>query len=186
MIINLRTNGLKQAEIDKLNLACQHAERVLNTDAFKQWVLNFKWNKTTVTGPFWRRYKHVETIKGFHYTDLANEQVYNKIMGCEEVLGGEGVDNEADIFFEIDRRASRNVIGYTYNNSRWQWMYLNFFKNYSVADIASNLTHEYMHKLGFDHEYKYNAWREYSVPYAVGYFVGNVTEELLNHRGIAM
>lgn len=171
MKINIRTNGLNANEITKINQACQIMEKALNSKEFKSFCLNFSWEKEIVTRRWFRKYTHIEKINQFHYTNLSNFQVYKKIMDGEEYLGGEGPDQEADIFFEIDRRISRNVIGYTYQNTRWQWMYLNQFRNYTSRDIASNLTHEWCHKLSFDHEYGWTSSREYSVPYAVGYFV---------------
>jgi hypothetical protein len=38
--------------------------------------------------------------------------------------------------------------------------------------------HEWMHKLGFNHDTKWSASREYSVPYAIG----NIFEEIIREQ----
>lgn len=44
-------------------------------------------------------------------------------------------------------------------------------KSVTDADLAENLMHEHMHRLGFEHEHSYSRRRCGSVPYAVGHLV---------------
>jgi hypothetical protein len=80
-------------------------------------------------------------------------------------------DNEADIFLKIDRTDKPGVIGYTYSNTKWQWIYSRILREWGAQDIAGNLAHEWCHKIGFEHESSWTSKREHSVPYAIGYYV---------------
>ena len=52
-----------------------------------------------------------------------------------------------------------------------------FFDNFTPAEIAGNLAHEWMHKIGFDHDFNSTSRRPYSVPYAVGDLVESLAEQ---------
>jgi hypothetical protein len=172
--VKIEQEGLKQFEIDKVMLAAERIEIVFNSDQFKEWCLNFYWTEKICTGSLWWKKCRIEQRKFFHYNDgLTNFQVYNKIMAGKEDLSSDGVDNEADIFVKVDRSSRRGVIGYTYPSSKWQYIYGWVLNDWDFTDIASNLAHEWCHKVGFDHEYNKTYARQYSVPYAVGYYVGD-------------
>jgi len=98
-----------------------------------------------------------------------NEEVYNKIMSGSETLSPE-VDNEADIFLQIRRKYSRNVIGYT-NGTKFQYTYINWFNKMSIEALAGHLAHEWTHRVCFVHDKRNSYSRQFSVPYACGYFV---------------
>jgi hypothetical protein len=49
--------------------------------------------------------------------------------------------------------------------------YFNKFRPYQVAD---NMMHEWLHKIGFSHAVKSTPERPYSVPYAVSYIVKGI------------
>lgn len=155
--INLKSSNFFANDLLKLNKAIKYVEEFINSVEFEVLVLNYKF---TDSDGFVREY--------FHYTDLSRAEVLAKIFSGSEVLNPEA-DGEADIQIELDTSWTRNVIGYTYPTTPWQWIYAKFFRNWSAEEIAGNLMHEYMHKLGFDHEYQYTYDREYSVPYALGY-----------------
>ena len=62
----------------------------------------------------------------------------------------------------------RSTIGYTYPDTLRIWINRRFFRSFRPSQVAANLIHEYMHKLGFTHDYNNTPTRKFSVPYAVG------------------
>lgn len=156
--VKIETNNFTPTQAVMIYKAGQLVEECLNTSMFQTFCLNH-----TADGS-------MGGVPGFHYTAESGEKIHTKIMSGAEVLEP-SADNEADIFIELDRSMSWSAIGYTYPNTKWQYIYNRFFSGASVAAIAGNIAHEYMHKLGFEHEFKYTKLREFSVPYAVGYFV---------------
>ena len=138
-------------------------------------------------------WKKCHTVKHSQFVDnhimvegkehvMSKEEIYMHLMAGEETLSEDGEDGEADIFMELDRRSSRNVLGYTYSNTTKQWIYNSFFTNGDDWDIAGNIVHEWVHKMGYGHAYKRTATRQYSVPYAVGYFVRDYVEKALTQQ----
>ena len=157
-------------EVMKLQAAAIHMGEALNSPEFEEFCKNYKWSKNLCTGMFWWRKCRQNSGISFRLTELNNSQVYDRIInGAEKLLAEQ--DNEADIFIKVDQRYTRNVIGYTYPSTNWQWIYKKYFRQMSVKGVAGNIAHEWCHKLGFKHEYKYNPIREFTVPYAVGNFV---------------
>ena len=171
--INIMTEGLSQGEQAKVLLAENHIRRAVNSFEFNQFVLNFQYRYTYYTG-FWRwKTAHVVSNNCFIDNDgLSNREVYEKIMSGAETLYPE-IDNEADMFLRIDRHNKRGVLGYTYPNSKFQYIYNWFFKKATYKQIAGSLVHEYCHKQGFIHDFKRTARRPYSVPYQVGNWIAN-------------
>ena len=53
--------------------------------------------------------------------------------------------------------------------------YYNKFRPYEVAD---NMMHEWLHKIGFNHTVKPTPERPFSVPYAVGYIVKGIARQM--------
>lgn len=155
--LNLKTSNFTGKDLQKIIKAGGYVSEFINSEVFKSIVLNFSF--TDYNGNLKNK---------FHYTELTNQEVYDKIMSGSEILTPES-DGEADISIELDTSWTRNVIGYTYPTTAWQWIYAKFFRNWSEEEIAGNIFHEYMHKLGFDHEFNYTFDREYSVPYKLGY-----------------
>ena len=47
----------------------------------------------------------------------------------------------------------------------------------TVTSVASNLFHEWLHKVGFGHAVNYSVSRDYSVPYAVGRIIGSIGKQ---------
>jgi hypothetical protein len=153
--INSASN-FSAVELTKLNAAAVILEAVVNSDKFRELVLGFKFS----------------SVYG-----LTNEQIYALIMSGKEVLSPQE-DHEIDIDVIMYYRWN-NVIGYTYPNTLRTWINRRFFKKYSAVDIACNLMHEWMHKVGFDHDYYNTKQRPYSVPYAVGYMIQQLYKEVI-------
>jgi len=155
--VNLESQQFFANDLIKLNKAVKYVEEFINSDYFDSFVLGFSFTD-----------QDDSLVKHFHYTTFTNVEVLAIILSGSETLTPE-VDNEADIKIELDTSWTRNVIGYTYPTTPWQWIYAKFFRNWSAEEVAGNIMHEYMHKLGFDHEYGWTFEREFSVPYALGY-----------------
>lgn len=68
------------------------------------------------------------------------------------------------------------VIGYT-NPGKTNTMYVNgkFYKKFTAAEIARNVTHEWLHLCGFYHG---SAADHDSVPYAVSYMMKDLIQKL--------
>ena len=144
----------------------------LNSDEFEHWVLGYQWASYKYTG-FWPfRKRQIQTANaGFaSCSTMSRQGVYAKIMRGQEILDPND-DLEADIEIRVDPSNKRGVLGYTYPNTKAQWIYRWFLKSATIPEIAMNLAHEYMHKLGFVHDFNPTPNRDHSVPYAVGYFV---------------
>lgn len=170
MKLNFDPSRFSATEITKLTQAAAIMERALNSQKFKSFVENFSYSKIYTTG-FWPFRKQATATSNFFYdTDLRNHEVYTTIMNGAESLSPE-IDGEADINIEIDRSKKRGVLGYTYSHSKINWIYSWFLRDGDVYEVAGNLAHEYMHKLGFEHDFARTPLRPFSVPYAVGDFV---------------
>jgi len=170
--VKVTKEDLTKGEQYLIDRAAKHFQECFNSVEFRQFVLNFKFESTYKTG-FWPFRRCVEFKDNrFHYTDISNRAVYKILMSGKEILDGK-IDQTANIYLKIDRGFTRNVVGYTYANTKWQWLYKWVLDSWDYKDIAGNLAHEWSHKAGFDHEYNYTYLREYSVPYAVGTFVSD-------------
>lgn len=100
---------------------------------------------------------------------LTNEQIYQLIVEGAETMNPTK-NGRMDVELELYEQSGR-TIGYTYPHTPRIWINTKFFKRYNPVQVADNLFHEWLHKLGFDHSQKYSNSRNYSVPYAIGYLV---------------
>lgn len=170
-------SGFSGSNLKKLNDAVQILERVVNSPEFKEKVLNYKWKTTYTTGKLWWKSTVTESGDTFRYNNnLTNQQVLDSIMSGAEVLSPEK-DHEIDIDIAIAYTRG-SVIGYTYSNTLKTWIASWFVSQEDAASIAGNLFHEWLHKLGFDHEYYFNPLREFTVCYALGYEVERMGKQL--------
>ena len=149
----LMVNFPKQEE-KKVLEAIELIKKVVATSEFKERILNhtYQGKKTFVDN-----------------NGLSNEEIYQLITDGAETINPEKnrrIDVELELYEQGDR-----TIGYTYPHTPRIWINTRFFKKYTPVEVADNLFHEWMHKLGFDHAQKYSKSRNYSVPYAVGYLV---------------
>lgn len=131
-----------QTHIDN---ALRLIEEVINLESFREEIAKRKFSQTKMKGP----------------------EVLASILKAHEFYApaGEGViDLNLDMFEE-----NSSTVGYT--SPKDPFMHLNrfFHRNYSAAETAGNIFHEWLHKIGHTHT-KWN-WknRENSVPYALGY-----------------
>lgn len=106
-----------------------------------------------------------------------NAQIYQKILEGAETLQ-KIVDNEMDMEVQL-YYAYTSTVGYTYASSKRIWVNRKFFDQYTAAGVASNLFHEWLHKLGFTHASSWSTSRDYSVPYAIGDIMGDIAQDFL-------
>lgn len=129
-------------------------KQVIASDAFKNKILNYT-------------YKGKKSF--IDNNGLSNAQIYQKILEGSEKLNP-GKNNTMDITVET-YYVDANVIGYTLPSINKIYMNRKYFNNFTPVQISANMVHEWLHKLGFNHDYEATATRPYSVPYAVGYIV---------------
>jgi hypothetical protein len=139
---------------DKVHRALEIIKRVVASSEFKSRVLNY-----TYQGK-----KQFVDNRGY-----TNGQIYQILLNGREELLPE-LDHEMDLELEL-YYSSRSTVGYTYPNTLRIWMNTRFFNSYTPAQVAGNIFHEWLHKLGFDHASSYSVARDSSVPYAIGYLI---------------
>jgi len=143
-------------DLTTLSAATALIEKVMNSEEFKQAVLNFSY----------------AGVPGFVQNNgLDNQQLYDLLMSGAEALPTQtAADHVMD--FDLEMYTGRaSVLGYTNPGTLTVWINSNFYDYATVNEIAMNLTHEWCHKMGFDHDYYNTARRPYSVPYGIGYLV---------------
>jgi hypothetical protein len=149
-----KLEGFSTAEQDKLAQAAGVLERVLNSVEFREAVLS-------------HRFQGKEG-----YADgsgMTNQQIYEAIRSGKESFE-QTADGEVDLNLNLRALSwfQRNVVGYTTESSDTVTLNRRFFSSYTPAEVASNLCHEWLHKLGFEHDFRSTARRSHSVPYAIG------------------
>jgi hypothetical protein len=147
---------------DKIIEATELIKKVVASEEFRDGILNHTYNgqKTFVDNG-----------------GLTNSQIYHRFLAGAEKLTpatNNAIDAELELYFETS-----TVVGYTNPTTKRIWMNTKYFNNYSAAQVAGNLVHEWMHKLGFGHSSSSTPSRPYSVPYAVGYLMGRLAKQNL-------
>ena len=160
----LRNFLAKDAE--KINQAVKILNTVMNSQEFKQAVLSYTF----------------EGEKRFHKNKgMTNQEIFNHLM-----TGAEDLMPEVDHIMNFDLTLYRSlnpwskVKGYTLPDTMRIWMNTRYFKrsSWTKYDVAANMAHEWVHKMGFGHAYENNPDRAHSVPYAIGRIVGDLAKKL--------
>jgi hypothetical protein len=138
----------------KIKKATELIKKIVRSEEFKNRVLEFE-------------YKGKKQF--FDNLGLTNQEIYERIINGAETMNPEK-NSKMDVEIELYHEKT-NTIGYTYPNVVRIWMNKKYFEKYSPVQVADNLFHEWMHKLGFDHALRHNQDRPYSVPYALGYLI---------------
>lgn len=148
------------AQESKVDKAVSLMKKVIASKTFKDKIINHTYNgkKTFVDN-----------------NGLTNTQIYQKLLDGAEKMGNTSKNNTMDVELEL-YYAATSTVGYTYPNSTRIWMNTKYFNNYTPIKVAGNLTHEWLHKLGFGHASSYSTSRNYSVPYAIGYLMEELAE----------
>ncbi len=158
--VNLRMDSsFNGAQQDKIHAAAELIKKVVGSEEFRNAIVNFTYGGK----------KAFVDNKG-----MSNAQVYKAIIEGSEKLTP-GIDNEMDLSLEL-YQANTIVVGYTMPNELKIWMNAKFFNANSATKVTTNMVHEWLHKLGFDHAQQSTPSRPYSVPYAVGYLVARLAQ----------
>lgn len=151
---NIKFVNFSKTQEEKVLDAVDLMKQVIASDEFKERVINYKYKGK----------KQFADNGG-----LSNAQVYRKILEGSEKLKP-GKNNAMDITLET-YFVNANVIGYTLPSVNTIWMNRKYFNNFTPVQVASNMTHEWLHKLGFKHDYESTPKRPFTVPYAIGYIM---------------
>ena len=157
-LVNFSTN-----DQDKVHKAAELIKRVVASEEFKEAVINHLYNgkKTFVDSG-----------------SLSNSQIYQRFLqGAEKLTPA--LNNVMDVELELYYESS-SVVGYTQPNTKRIWINTKYFSQYNEAQVAGNITHEWMHKLGFGHTSANTSDRANSVPYAIGYLMNRFANNYLD------
>ena len=135
----------------KIHKAAELIKQVVASEEFRLAVLNHTYNGVK---------KFVDN------NGLTNLEIYHRFLDGVERLDPIK-DNEMDLEIETYYEAT-NTVGYTYPSSSRIYMNTKYLSTYTAAQVSRNMTHEWLHKIGFGHASSYSVSRDYSVPYGIG------------------
>lgn len=151
-----QVSGTSDVERRKLDEATTLLARVLNSREFKDAVLS-----ATFAGR-----------PGFASDTRTPAEVYATVRAAKERYT-DAADGEVDLNVRLESFSwfQRNVVGYTTASSDTITTNRRFFSGYEPAEVAGHLAHEWLHTLGFEHDFRATARRPSSVPYELGELV---------------
>lgn len=151
--------GFTSRQEKKIRSASRLIKKIVQSDEFKERVLNHSWKGK----------KQFANNLG-----LSNQEIYKKILEGSERMTGHGPNNTMDLEIELYADYDSITIGYTYPSIVRIYMNRKYFNKFRPYQVADNMMHEWLHKIGFGHAVKDTPERPYSVPYAVGYIVKGI------------
>jgi hypothetical protein len=145
--------GYSAAEKQKLQQATDLLAKVLNSQEFKDGVLSATF----------------EGRPGFASETRSPQEVYEAIRRGQENYDATD-DGEVDLNLNLRELGwfKRHVVGYGTEGGDTITTNRRFFSNFTPAEMAGHLAHEWLHKAGFEHDYQPTARRPDSVPYELG------------------
>lgn len=155
-------SGFDSSDEAKYDEAVAIVKKVVATEAFRTKILNHTYNGT----------KSFSNNNG-----LSNKQIYQSILDAAEKLTptkNNTIDVGVKLYYE-----NNSVVGYTTPSITYFNVNTKFFDQYDPNEVAGNLFHEWLHKLGYGHDSTATARRPYSVPYAVGYLIRDIGKNFL-------
>ena len=153
--------GFDSASTEKLEKAFEVMEKVVNTEEFKNKIINFVNSQGN---------NQFASNRG-----LSNEQIFTQFMDGRETLQS-NTPGEMNFYLKLYYKRFSKVIGWTNGDINTININWKFFKGFKPSDVAGNLAHEWTHKLGFGHK---SAAEHDSAPYAIGYIVREMSERVL-------
>jgi hypothetical protein len=145
----MSTKGYSPKGQEKVELSSKVLEEIINSDEFKNRVVNFQNRKG--------ERKFASNI------NMSNEMIYMKLMEAREVLQP-NTPNEINLYLQY-YYTRKNTVGYTERPRNTIFTNGKFFNRNNPGRVAGNFAHEWTHKMGFDHR---SAKEIDSVPYAIG------------------
>ena len=162
--VELIAEGFKEEDIAKLQLAINHIAVVLSSKALEDFIIHFSYEIILCSGFFWwKRHRLVKFYEFRLNNGKSQRQIYDDLTSSQTV----------NIFLKLDNKNRKDIAGYTYPSTKWQWIYKDFFSKSDYKSVAGNLIHEWVHKLGYDHDSFTDPLVKYTVPYAVGNYFKN-------------
>lgn len=158
---NIKPIRMSRMKEYKLYESVDLLRRIFASDEFRKRILRHRFRGS------YRFYKN---------NGLTNGQIYRKLLAGVERLHPYR-NNAMDVEIELYTDHKSNVLGFTRTRTKRIWMNTKYFNKHTPAEVASHLTHEWLHKLGFDHEKERCSDRKYSVPYAIGYIVKDLARD---------
>ncbi len=155
--------GFSTQQEKKVNAASRLIRKIVRSAEFKDKILNHAWKGK----------KRFADNGG-----LTNEQIYQKILKGTERQTNLGPNNTMDLEIELYTDYDSITIGYTYPSIVRIYMNRKYFNKFRPFQVADNMMHEWLHKIGFTHAVKNTPERPFSVPYAVGYIVKKIARRL--------
>lgn len=148
-----KVTGYTTSERAKLDQATKLIGDVLNSREFRDAVLS-----NTYAGK-----------PGFADETKSPQEIYAAIRAAKENFTSEA-DGEVDLNVNLKTFSwfQRKTVGYTTPDSDTITTNRRFFSGYDAPEVAGHLAHEWLHKLGFEHDFQATADRPYSVPYKLG------------------
>jgi hypothetical protein len=164
--VSVHTRNFSAQSMIKMNKAIEILEVVMNSKELKDRIVNYSY----------------EGKVGFYQNNgMSNIQIYNHLMTGAENLKPE-VNHTMDFDLTLYRSLNpwSTVKGYTKPDTMRIWLHSKYYKKstWTALDVAANMAHEWVHKMGFGHDYYYSEIRQFSVPYAVGGLVTKVAKQL--------
>lgn len=161
--ISVQMNNFNASQEEKIYQTVELIKRVVASDEFKNRILNYT-------------YKGKKTF--FDNGGLTNAQVYKKILQGSERMLSHGNNNRMDLELELYTDNNAVTIGYTMPSIVKVFMNTKYFNKFKPYQVADNMFHEWLHKLGFTHSVEVTAARAHSIPYAVGYIVKSIAQKM--------
>lgn len=159
---NVDYMNLTTTQEDKYDQAVSLVKKVVGTTAFRTKVLNHTYNGT----------KSYANNNG-----LTNAQIYQAILDAAEKLQP-AKNNTLDVGVKMYYE-NNSVVGWTNGSITYINVNTKFFNGYDANEVAGNLFHEWLHKLGYGHDSTATTRRPYSVPYAIGYMIRELGKNFL-------
>lgn len=159
---NITMMNLTTAQKTKYNKAIAMVKKVVATEAFRKKVL---------------AHTYAGKTQFANNNGKTNSQIYQSILDAAESLKPLK-NNTMDLGVKM-YYAANSVVGYTSTSITYINVNTKFFNRYATNQVAGNLFHEWLHKIGYSHDSYSTTRRPYSVPYAIGYMVRDIGKSFL-------
>ena len=164
--IEIKTNRLicfnRKSDLEKAELIRKLIKEVVNDDHFREEVLKADFKD--------RRFVDE---KGTVTEINNNEVILQKIISGKEQYTGETEDYEWDLRVTLYRSWTSEI---GHRSRETIFTKKRKYRNLSARFIAAHWIHEYMHVIGFTHDFKKTKIRPYSIPYLIGTIAANTLE----------
>lgn len=104
---------------------------------------------------------------------LENEIILQKLISGKEQYTGENEDFEWDLRITLYRSLTSEI---GHRSKETIFTKKEKFRNRNERYLASHWIHEFMHIIGFTHDYKKTKIRPFSVPYLIGTIASDILE----------